>query len=194
MADRARFSPALAWTHRCRHLLRLAHLSVSHPASAPGTPQRRARPAPGRGLGPSGPRLWLARGRRRGELAARGDAELAVDVARVRADRLDAHPAGRARSARSSRPAAAAAAPRPRACSASPPRQPGRHPRPAPAAGARGSTCSPREARWIALITSRDCVSLPRQALAPNASSCAHSIGAGSSSDQDQSRRRMVAR
>ena len=61
-------------------------------------------------------------------------------------------------------------------------------------AGTRGITCSPREARWIALITSRDWVSLPRQALAPNASSCAHSTGDGIAPEQHQSRRRVGSR
>ena len=106
------------------------------------------------------------------------------------------HPrAERGRSARWSGPAGAAAALRPHAWSAGPRPQPHRD-RPSRdrhrAGQTRGITCSPREARWIALITSRDWVLLPRQALAPNASSCAHSTGAGSFAEQDQASGRIA--
>ena len=77
----------------------------------------------------------------------------------------------RGRSGRSCDPGAAAAAPRPRAGSGRLPVAWPRRRRWAP----RGMTCSPREARWIALRTSRAWVSFPRHALAPKASSWADS-------------------
>ncbi len=43
------------------------------------------------------------------------------------------------------------------------------------------------------MITSRDCTSPPRQALAPNASACAHSTGAGFVPEQEQSCRGIGA-
>ena len=43
----------------------------------------------------------------------------------------------------------------------------------------RGSTCIPREARWMALTMSRPSVSLDRQAVAPNESIWLHSAAVG---------------
>src|SRR4051812_47731288 len=50
---------------------------------------------------------------------------------------------------------------------------------PPPAAAERGSTCIPRDARWIALMMSRASVSLDRQAVAPNESIWLHSAAVG---------------
>ena len=51
---------------------------------------------------------------------------------------------------------------------------------PAVALAPRGTTCSPRDARWIVLSTSRLWTSRPRHAAAPSASSWLHSLGDGS--------------
>ena len=48
-----------------------------------------------------------------------------------------------------------------------------------PAAAERGSTCIPREARWIALMMSRASVSFDRQAVAPKESIWLHSAAVG---------------
>ena len=48
-----------------------------------------------------------------------------------------------------------------------------------PAAAERGSTCIPREARWIALTMSRASVSFERQAVAPKESIWLHSAAVG---------------
>ena len=50
---------------------------------------------------------------------------------------------------------------------------------PPPPAAERGSTCIPREARWMALTTSRPSVSLDRQAVAPKPSIWLHSAAVG---------------
>ena len=50
---------------------------------------------------------------------------------------------------------------------------------PPPAAAERGSTCMPREARWMALMMSRASVSLDRQAVAPKDSIWLHSAALG---------------
>ena len=62
--------------------------TAPHAMPAPRARQRCGRPAPLRSCGRPGVLLGITRGRR-GELAAGGDAELAVDVARVGTNRLD---------------------------------------------------------------------------------------------------------
>ena len=88
------------------------------------------------------------------QLAARADAELAVDVARVGAHGLEADREARARSGRWwRRPGGSSSTSASRGVSSSAPWMP--DPRIPPAAAERGSTCIPREARWMALTMSR---------------------------------------
>ena len=50
----------------------------------------------------------------------------------------------------------------------------------------------PRDARWMALSTSRLCVPLSRHALAPKASTCAHTAASWIGGEQHQPRPRMT--
>ena len=50
---------------------------------------------------------------------------------------------------------------------------------PPPTDAERGSTCIPREARWIALMMSSASVSFERQPVAPNSSICVQSATVG---------------
>ena len=166
-------------THRQRRPAHRHALAGAQPCSgAPRAPACGG--AAARGTDRRRPERDHGRCRQRDQRPPRGDAELAVDAAGVRAHRLDRRSAGRGRSARSSDRCGAAGAPRPRAGSAASRRRPrgARRVRRAASAGARATRGGWRCARRAPAS------SFERHALAPNASSWA-----ASALDQSAARR-----